>query len=82
MRTESTYRSVVNACHAASCEIYSTTLLSDGWLAEIEFDNLLHDGHGESEVEALTNALTTILNETRTPASPGLHQIKAGQRNN
>lgn len=41
-------------------ETHSTTLLGDTWIAEILFDNLLHQGTGPTEADAVLNALDGI----------------------
>ena len=59
----SKYRFAEKVCQAAlpPIEVYSITQRGDDWFAEIEFDNLLHDGQGKSKTEAVINALTGIL---------------------
>ena len=44
-----------------SCEVYSVRPTSGGWAVEIEYDNLLHEGTGVSELTALSNAIRGIL---------------------
>lgn len=42
-------------------EFYASQCFSDGhWTATIRFDNLLHDGEGDSEVAALLDAIRQI----------------------
>lgn len=42
-------------------EVYSLTQIGDTWLAELKFDNLLHDGQGPSAADAVLDAITTIM---------------------
>ncbi len=57
------YNQPEDLCHAMlpSSHIYSLSQVDDKWLAEIEFDNLLHDGEGASEREAVLDALNGII---------------------
>lgn len=45
----------------SSCEIYSVRPASAGWAVELEYDNLLHEGEGDTPIAALSNALRGIL---------------------
>ena len=42
-------------------EVYSLRPVESGWSVEIEYDNLLHEGTGSTELLALSDALRGIL---------------------
>lgn len=44
-----------------SSEVYSLRPVECGWSVEIEYDNLLHEGRGSTELLALSDALRGIL---------------------
>jgi hypothetical protein len=56
-------------CHAVlpAAHVYNTIELSDGWLAEVEFDNLLHEGYGKSEPDAGRDALPASVSAGTIP---------------
>ena len=52
-----------NLCSAAfpKSELYSLHVFPDDlWVAEIRYDNILHEGAGTSEASALANAISVI----------------------
>lgn len=58
-----TYATALHLCRTAcsGCEVGSAQLLPDGrWVIEVRYDNLLHEGEGESEAAALVDAILHI----------------------
>jgi hypothetical protein len=63
------FMSAQNLCRAAfpSCEIYDSRRLANGkWAVEIRYDNLLHEGEGQTEAAALVDAILWISEATRS----------------
>ena len=51
-------------------EFAGALCLPDGsWIAEIRYDNLLHEGEGETEAAALVDAILRIAEATKTSSS-------------
>lgn len=59
----SSWESAEALCFRAlpSCDVYSVRPSSCGWCVEIEYDNLLHEGKGATQLAALSDALRGIL---------------------
>ena len=58
-----TYDTALNLCRAAcpGCEVGLAHVLSDGrWIVEVRYDNLLHEGEGETAAAALVDAVLHI----------------------
>ena len=58
-----TYEAALNVCRAAcpGCEVGRAQLSPGGrWMVEIRYDNLLHEGEGQTEAGALINAILHI----------------------
>ena len=59
-----TYNAALKLCRTAcpDCEIEGAQALSNGrWSVEVRYDNLLHDGEGETVAAALVDAVLQIL---------------------
>jgi hypothetical protein len=57
------YATALNLCRTAcpGCEVGLTRVLPGGrWLVEVRYDNLLHEGAGETEAAALIDAILHI----------------------
>ena len=58
-----TYELALDLCRAAcpGCEVGLAHVLSDGrWIVEVRYDNLLHEGGGETAAAALVDAVLHI----------------------
>ena len=58
-----TYELALNLCRAAcpGCEVGLAHVLSNGrWIVEVRYDNLLHEGEGETAAAALVDAVLHI----------------------
>lgn len=58
-----TYQSALNVCRAAcpGCDVGVAQRLHDGrFRVEVRYDNLLHEGEGETEAAALMDAILHI----------------------
>ena len=58
-----TYDTALNLCRAAcpGCEVGLAQVLSDGrWIVEVRYDNLMHEGEGETAAAALADAVLNI----------------------
>ena len=59
-----TYDAALKLCRTAcpDCEVGLAQALSNGrWLVEVRYDNLLHEGEGETAAAALADAVLEIL---------------------
>ena len=58
-----TYDAALKLCRTCpDCEVGLAQALSNGrWLVEVRYDNLLHEGEGETEAAALVDAVLQIL---------------------
>ena len=62
------FDSAQNLCSAAfpKSELHSLHVFPDNqWVAEIRYDNFLHEGAGTSEASALENAISAIYEALR-----------------
>lgn len=58
-----TYEAALNLCRSAcpECEVGQAHSLPNGWwLIEVRYDNLLHEGKGETPAAALVAAILSI----------------------
>ena len=58
-----TYDTALNLCRTAcsGCEVGLAQVLPDGrWIVEVRYDNLLHEGEGETAAAALVDAVLHI----------------------
>ena len=58
-----TYNAALKLCRTAcpDCEVGLAQALSDGrWLVEVRYDNLFHEGEGETAAAALADAVLQI----------------------
>ena len=58
-----TYDAALKLCRTAcpGCEVGLAHVLSDGrWVVEVRYDNLLHEGEGETAAAALVDAVLHI----------------------
>ncbi len=56
------YTSPDRLCHEMLplAEVYSLKQVGEAWVAELRFDNLIHEGQGPSAEEAVLDAIVTI----------------------